>query len=139
MKTKMVVLSAAVLFLAGCSSTETASGESGSENAGGGEQAAQEEAAEEQEAGATPPSIGMTKAQVRAKYGTPVNIAVTGRGEVWSYVFNNWDSRSLIPYYGAVHNALKQRHSGVVHFDASGRVRDFTWNQSNPVGGTVWR
>ncbi|SKA75487.1 Outer membrane protein assembly factor BamE, lipoprotein component of the BamABCDE complex [Prosthecobacter debontii] len=91
------------------------------------------------EEGSTPPRIGMTKAQVEAKYGTPVNVSVNSRGETWVYVFNNWDSRTLIPYYGAFHNAFKQRHSGIVHFDSNGRVRDFNWSQSNPVGGTVWR
>ena len=81
----------------------------------------------------------MTKAQVRAKYGTPVSVSSSTRGETWAYVFNNWDGRSLIPYYGAFHSAFKQRHNGVIHFDGNGRVRDYNWNETNPVGASVWR
>jgi len=82
----------------------------------------------------------MTKAQVRARYGTPVNISSSSsQGETWTYVFNNFDGRDFIPYYGPFHQALKQRHSGVIHFSAAGRVSEFNWNESNPIGGTIWR
>ncbi|MEQ1936397.1 MAG: outer membrane protein assembly factor BamE, partial [Fimbriimonadaceae bacterium] len=84
---------------------------------------------------------GMTKAQVRARYGTPVNISSSSssRGEVWTYMFNNFDGRIFIPYYGLAHHALRQRHSGVIQFNAAGRVSEFQWNESNPVGATIFR
>ncbi|HYF34844.1 MAG TPA: outer membrane protein assembly factor BamE [Prosthecobacter sp.] len=135
MKIASHLLLLGLLFSIGCTSTQ--SGTEGTATASA--TAAEEEEAEEPEAGATPPRIGMTKAQVRAKYGTPVNVSVSSRGETWAYVFNNWDGRSLIPYYGAIHSAFKQRHNGIINFDANGRVRDFTWNETNPVGASVWR
>ena len=99
-----------------------------------------EKAARDHEEGDRPPRIGMTKDQVLNQYGRPVNVSSSSRrGEVWSYVFNNMDGRDFIPYYGAFHAAFKQRHSGSITFDASGRVSDFQWNESNPAGGTVWR
>lgn len=93
----------------------------------------------EEDDGSTPPRIGMTREQVRAKYGQPVNVSVSSRGEVWSYVFNNFDGRAFIPYYGGFHQAMKKRNSSVIFFGQNGRVRDFTWNETNPRGASVWR
>ena len=73
-------------------------------------------------------------------YGQPVSVSSSGsRGETWTYVFNNFDARSFIPYYGEWHDARKRRHSGAIFFDANGRVKDFNWNESNPVGATIFR
>ena len=99
-----------------------------------------ESAARDQEEGSRPPRIGMTKDQVINMYGEPTSVSSSGsRGEVWSYVFNNFDGRSFIPYYGAFHEAFKRRNSGTVIFDASGRVKDFNWNETNPRGATIFR
>ncbi len=84
--------------------------------------------------------MGMTKDQVINMYGEPTNVSSSGsRGETWSYVFNNFDGRAFIPYYGAFHEAYKRRNSGTIFFDAGGRVKDFNWNETNPRGASVWR
>jgi len=102
-------------------------------------QSHRESVAEDEEEGSRPPRIGMSKDQVLNRYGEPTNISTSTRGEVWFYVFNNFDGRSLIPYYGQIHQGLKRRNSGTVFFDGNGRVRDFNWNQTNPKGATIWR
>ena len=89
--------------------------------------------------GSTPPRVGMTKEQVRAKYGRPVSVSVSSRGECWAYAFNNFDGTEIIPFYGSVHAAFKKRNSSVIFFDANGRVRDFNWNEVDPGGGSVFR
>lgn len=81
----------------------------------------------------------MTKAQVRAKYGRPVSMSVSSRGETWAYAFNNFDGTAFIPFYGGVHQAFKKRNSSVIFFDANGRVRDFNWNEIDPGGASVFR
>ena len=99
-----------------------------------------ESTARDQEEGSRPPRIGMTKDQVINMYGEPTNVTSSGsRGEVWCYVFNNFDGRSFIPYYGEFHEAFKRRHSGTVIFGSNGRVKDFNWNESNPRGATIFR
>lgn len=81
----------------------------------------------------------MTREEVHAKYGRPVNVSVNSHGEVWNYTFNNFDGTVLIPYYGAIHQGMKKRNSSTIFFGANGRVRDFNWNQTDPVGGSIWR
>jgi outer membrane protein assembly factor BamE (lipoprotein component of BamABCDE complex) len=81
----------------------------------------------------------MTKDEVLNRYGEPTNMNTSSRGETWFYVFNNFDARSLIPYYGQYHEATKRRHSGTVIFGADGRVKDFNWNETNPKGATIFR
>jgi len=98
-----------------------------------------ESVARSEEEGSRPPRIGMTKDQVLNMYGEPTNISTSTRGEIWAYVFNNFDGRSFIPYYGPIHQAYKRRNSGTVIFDGSGRVRDFNWNHTNPKAATIWR
>jgi outer membrane protein assembly factor BamE (lipoprotein component of BamABCDE complex) len=84
--------------------------------------------------------MGMTKEQVLNQYGEPYNVNSSGRGgEVWNYVFNNFDKRAFIPYYGAFHEARKRRRSGMITFNSSGRVSDYQWNESNPRGASVFR
>lgn len=99
-----------------------------------------ESAARDQEEGSRPPRIGMTKDQVINMYGEPTNVSSSSRGgETWFYVFNNFDGRAFIPYYGAFHEAFKRRRSGTVIFDGGGRVKDFNWNETNPSGASIWR
>ncbi len=81
----------------------------------------------------------MTREQVKAKYGRPVSVSINSNGEVWSYAFNNFDGRAFIPYYGAWVQGTKKRNSSVIFFDHNGRVRDFTWNEVDPMGASVWR
>jgi outer membrane protein assembly factor BamE (lipoprotein component of BamABCDE complex) len=99
-----------------------------------------ERVAENREEGDRPPKIGMSKDEVLNQYGQPVNVSISSRGgEVWVYVFNNFDARVLIPYYGEIHEAFRKRNSGTIIFGPNGRVADYHWNMSNPVGGTVFR
>ena len=85
-----------------------------------------------------PPRLGMTKEQVRARYGRPVNVSSSSRGESWSYVIDGFDGTAFIPFYGPVHDAVRKRHGGVIFFDANGRVKDFTWNEADP-GAVMFR
>ena len=140
MKTNQLLLTLTAALLSACAAdpdnrTQTRAGSEPSRA-----QRHRESADRDREEGDRPPRIGMTKDQVLNQYGRPVNVSSSARrGEVWSYVFNNMDGRDFIPYYGAFHAAFKQRHSGSITFDASGRVSDFQWNESNPAGGTIWR
>ena len=82
----------------------------------------------------------MTRDELLNQYGQPVNVTTSSRGgEVWVYLFNNLDGRDFIPYYGAFHQATKRRRSGTITINPSGRVSDFQWNESNPMGGTIFR
>ena len=82
----------------------------------------------------------MTKSQVINAYGEPVNISSSARGgETWHYVFNNLSGRDFIPVYGGWHSAFKRRNSGTISFSPAGRVNDFSWNESNPRGATIFR
>ena len=85
------------------------------------------------------PSVGMTKEQVRARYGRPTNISSSAHGEVWMYVFNNLDGGDFIPFYGGIHAAMKKRHGGSIIFGGDGRVKDFNWNETDPGGATIFR
>ena len=85
-----------------------------------------------------PPRLGMTKEQVRARYGRPVSVSTSSRGEAWSYVINGFDGTAFIPFYGGVHDALRKRQGGVIFFDGNGRVKDFNWNESDP-GAVMFR
>lgn len=127
------------LLLGACAENEASGGRTGSRREPSRAERHRESAARNQEEGSRPPRIGMTKDQVINMYGEPTNVSSSSRGETWFYVFNNFDGRAFIPYYGAVHEALKRRHSGSITFDGSGRVKDFEWNESNPRGATIWR
>ena len=89
--------------------------------------------------GSTPPSVGMSKEQVRARYGRPTNISSSAHGEVWMYVFNNLDGGDFIPFYGEIHRAMKKRHGGSIIFGGDGRVKDFNWNETDPGGASIFR
>ncbi len=45
----------------------------------------------------------------------------------------------FIPYYGAIHEDMKKRNSSMMFFGANRRVKDLNWNQTDPVGGSIWR
>ena len=92
----------------------------------------------QKEDGSNPPRMGMSKEEVRARYGRPVNVSMSSRGEAWSYVFNAFDGTAFIPFYGPVHDAVRQRRGGVIFFGANGRVKDFNWNVSDP-GAAMFR
>lgn len=98
-----------------------------------------ESVARNREEGSQPPRIGMSKDEVLNKYGEPLSISSSSRGEMWLYTFNNFDATSLIPYYGPVHQAFKRRNSGNITFGSNGRVKDFTWNEISPKGATIFR
>lgn len=85
-----------------------------------------------------PPRLGMTKEQVRARYGRPVSVSTSSRGESWSYVVDAFDGTDFIPFYGSVHSAVRKRHGGVIFFDGNGRVKDFNWNATDP-GAVMFR
>ena len=71
-----------------------------------------------------PPKIGMTREQVRARYGEPKFTHTSPRGEIWNYTFDMWKMR--IPYY----NMAAKMKTGTVTFNESGRVSDYQWGQS---------
>lgn len=68
------------------------------------------------------PRLGMTKAQVKAKYGEPKNINTTARGEVWVYWFNR--GHAFIPY-----NFGYKPRTGTFTFDAGGKLTDYSYSQ----------
>ena len=92
----------------------------------------------QKEDGSRPPRMGMSKEEVRARYGRPVHVSTSSRGEAWSYVFGAFDGTAFIPFYGPVHNAVRERRGGVIIFGANGRVKDFNWNVSDP-GAAMFR
>jgi outer membrane protein assembly factor BamE (lipoprotein component of BamABCDE complex) len=67
----------------------------------------------------------MTKAEVRKRYGEPVEIARTPQGEVWYYVARV-RGRDFIPVYGAI---TARRKGGSIGFDSRGRVSAFQWGR----------
>ena len=85
-----------------------------------------------------PPHMGMSREEVRARYGRPMNVSTSSRGEAWTYMFDAFDGTAFIPFYGPVHNAVRQRRGGVIFFNANGRVKDFNWNVSDP-GAAMFR
>ena len=133
----LLLLCTAAFYLAGCAGNEPTSQSA----ARTGEQRQQniEEEEEEQEVESIPPRIGMSKSQVRKRYGRPYNVSSSPRGEVWNYVFNKLDGRDFIPVYGGWHQAFKKRHGGRVTFNSAGRVVDFDWNEANPIGASIYR
>lgn len=133
---RLVTLSFAALLLVGCASGNSKPAAPESSRA----EQYRQKGSEDAEEGSRPPRIGMSKSQVINAYGEPTNVSSSGSGgETWSYVFNNFDGRDFIPFYGDIHAAFKTRRSGVIFFNTSGRVKDFTWNGINPKGASIWR
>lgn len=73
-----------------------------------------------------PPFIGMTKAQVTARYGEPKRRTVTDEGEQWVYLLNFGEvmGRALIPF----NFSPTPIRTGVIIFGADGRVKKFNWD-----------
>jgi hypothetical protein len=75
----------------------------------------------------TPPFIGMTKAQALVRYGEPKKRTVTDEGENWVYILNMGEviGKAMIPFNFRP-PALR---TGVLIFDADGRVKKFNWDK----------
>jgi|GEM_PF-4295400 len=71
------------------------------------------------------PALGMTKGEVRKRYGEPISVDRGPRGEVWHYVARV-RGRDFIPIYGAV---TAQRKGGSIGFDSHGRVNSYEWGR----------
>jgi hypothetical protein len=78
----------------------------------------------------TPPFIGMTKAQALARYGEPKKHTLTDEGEQWVYVLNFGEvlGRAFIPF----NFKPTMVRTGVLIFDANGRVKKFNWDKETP-------
>ena len=90
-----------------------------------------EEADRNSQAESIPPRIGMTKSEVRSRYGDPDSVISTPNGENWSYSFNSPAVLMLIPGYGfASQFSSKKNHHLNVAFGANGRVKTYSHNES---------
>ncbi len=69
------------------------------------------------------PEVGMTKEQVRQRYGAPRSVEQKGNGEVWVYRPRR-SGRDFIPVYGGFTHQYK---GGVIGFDAKGHVNGYEW------------
>jgi outer membrane protein assembly factor BamE (lipoprotein component of BamABCDE complex) len=80
----------------------------------------------------TPPFVGMTKAQVFARYGEPGKNTITDEGEQWVYLLNHDEvmAKALIPFN---FNVILFRN-GVLTFGPDGKVKKFTWDA--PIEGS---
>ena len=82
-----------------------------------------------------PPTKGMTKAQVRARYGRPASVTTTGSGEIWFYAFDRLGmGHAMIPFYATIHAHTTRNCSAQIIFNEGGRVKNFTWNEA-PMHG----
>lgn len=73
-----------------------------------------------------PPFIGMSKAQVLARYGEPKKHTITDEGEQWVYLLNFGEvmGRALIPF----NFSPTPIRTGVIVFGPDGRVKKFNWD-----------
>src|SRR4051812_25194181 len=73
-----------------------------------------------------PPAVGMTKAQVLARYGKPKTQTVTDEGEQWAYVLNMGEfiGKHMIPFFFST----QQLRFGKIVFGTDGRVKKFYWD-----------
>lgn len=136
-----VCAAATLLLLPACSSDEsTQSSQSSSANRSATVRKKEKESddRDNDDKAKRPPRLGMTKAQVRERYGDPSHVSSTPRGETWAYSFGNFEGSDFIPFYGGVHAAFRKRQHCSVVFDASGRVKDYTWGVTDP-GASAFR
>jgi hypothetical protein len=75
---------------------------------------------------AKPPFIGMTKAQVQARYGEPKKRTVTDEGEQWTYILNMGEfiGKHMIPFFFSE----QQLRYGVLIFGPNGKLKKFQWD-----------
>lgn len=75
-----------------------------------------------------PPFLGMTQAQVFARYGEPYHRVVTEKGPQWYYrlKFGEVYGREFVPFQYDSDNV----YLGVITFDPAGSVRRIVWNHS---------
>ncbi|HKP45357.1 MAG TPA: outer membrane protein assembly factor BamE [Pyrinomonadaceae bacterium] len=73
-----------------------------------------------------PPVVGMTKAQVLARYGKPKTQTVTDDGERWTYVLNigEFVGKHMIPFFFSTQTL----RFGVIFFGPDERVKKFNWD-----------
>ena len=72
------------------------------------------------------PFIGMTKAQVLARYGNPNNKTSTEQGETWVYILNmgQFIGKHMIPFFFSTQTL----RTGSLAFGQDGRVKTFRWD-----------
>ena len=72
------------------------------------------------------PFIGMTKAQVLARYGNPNNKTSTEQGETWMYILNmgQFIGKHMIPFF----ISTQTLRTGTLAFGQDGRVKTFRWD-----------
>jgi outer membrane protein assembly factor BamE (lipoprotein component of BamABCDE complex) len=113
-KIHFTLLTAASLALAACGTDDDATKKHS--------QSSTTKHEEKSESRDTKPHLGMTRSQVRARYGDPDRVSQSGRGEVWHYWFNK--GHAFIPYNYGYH----ARTADFV-FNADGVLTDFNYNE----------
>lgn len=78
----------------------------------------------------TPPRVGMTESEVRAKYGEPDSTHTTPNGETWTYSFMPPGYLWLIPGYGATQTFSPKKQRSLVVVLRNGRVKNYSFGQS---------
>lgn len=75
------------------------------------------------------PRLGMTEAEVVARYGEPYHRVVTAQGLVWYYrlKFGEVYGKEFVPFQYDSDNV----YLGVITFDASHRIHSLVWNHSS--------
>jgi hypothetical protein len=113
---KNIVMIAALICLIGCTSNQQHQGQA----AANGPRTTNVDPEDR------PPAVGMTKAQVLARYGKPKTQTVTDEGEQWSYVLNMGEfiGKHMIPFFFST----QQLRFGKIIFGPDGRVKKFYWD-----------
>jgi outer membrane protein assembly factor BamE (lipoprotein component of BamABCDE complex) len=114
MKLFLLITVTSAIALSGCATTPPPSAP---------QSRTKEHAADESD---KPPFIGMTKAQVLARYGEPKRRTVTDEGEQWVYILNFGEvmGKALIPF----NFKPTQVRTGVIIFRPDGTVKKFNWD-----------
>lgn len=74
-----------------------------------------------------PPFIGMTKAEVIARYGQPKKKTMTDEGENWVYILNMGEfiGKHMIPFF----YSETQLRTALFVFGPDGRLKRFNWDK----------